>query len=129
MLIKMQHFPGSAGPGSAGIPACIGSARMGGRDACAPRRLTHKRPQNTPQREDLSRVDGLVDDARDQLLQESAAANATCDEVIQPGAGEPVLSNSIAEELRLQFAPYAVGAFAQPVQITRCETLMSDFGG
>src|SRR6266446_3151491 len=130
MLIKMQHFPGSAGvhacfalreKGQAGMPAL--------RRDCAHRRLTHKRPQNTPQREDLTWIDGLVDDARDQLLQESAAANATCDEVIQPGAREPVLSDSIAEELRLQFAPYAVREFAQPVQVTRCESLVSDCGG
>ena len=70
MLIKMQHFPGSAGihaclalreKGQAGMPALPGGTAL-------PGRLTHKRPQNTPQREDLSRVDGLVDDARDQLL-------------------------------------------------------------
>src|SRR5882724_5773530 len=129
MLIKMQHFPGSAGPGSAGIPACMVAREEAAGMPALPGTLTDKRPQNTPQREDLAWIDGLVDDARDQLLQESAAANATCDEVIEQGAREPVLSDSIAEELRLQFAPYAVRKFAQPVQVTRCESLVSDFGG
>lgn len=48
--------------------------------------LAYERSEHAPKREHLSRVDSLVYDAGNQLLEDAAAADATSNEVVQPGA-------------------------------------------
>src|SRR5438552_16283484 len=89
----------------------------------------HKRTEDSTQREDLARVDRFIDYSRNQLLQNSAAANATGDEVIEPGFRKPILSDSIPKKFWPQLALDALRKLTQPAQIARGEGVVRDFRG
>lgn len=71
MLIKMQHFF-RTGLRLAEVRMLAGTQRQ----------LTHKRANHPAEREQLAGIDGFIHDSRDQLLEESAPANAPRDEIV-----------------------------------------------